>query len=622
MTDSIDFGIIPTTASLNQLIDLYGGQGLHIPPYQRGYEWNARNIQRFVDTLMEEFEKSEGGVNPVFLGPIQISEEKGKEGAVTTSIVDGRQRLTTLALLEAFLVQQGEERNETSVASLLSGQDDPQLALTIKALKDGRIEPYATLSDRNPSVLRLTRKGKRAADACEDIYERNARFIATILKNKKDEAKGLLDYLRRNVFFIVVAVKNRDLTSIIKIFDSMNSTGQPLSDEAMFKLRLYAHVRSFENEREPSEIMRHINGTYKLVEDYNENHKAKISMSDVLWGFRLYCVADKDGIIRENESLDEVKAETFLMPTLQFFEMLFSLSGAEVTLDLFREYTESHIRFYEQVYGDTSWTQDGGKAFYYSLPDYFGYTRYSSFWALPIVCFALRKGTVLTALQDCGPVFQACLAWSVCYDKANKKFRTRFLYEVLGRLSRGDSLKTISETKIKEIDMNRRFWDKVEEDIYDSYRQAYLLLAILGMQDEINAGKTFGDALSLYFMTFGEDRPQIEHIYAKNKWEKIEDRELRSRLNGLGNLVPLEAKINKGENKGELPSIKFAQGKFFDKSQTIQSIRTLISLYQPISAQGVNLDDPAVWEKEIVRQRFAAAKDSLVGLMGLLKFGG
>ena len=97
---------------------------------------------------------------------------------------------------------------------------------------------------------------------------------------------------------------------------------------------------------------------------------------------------------------------------------------------------------------------------------------------------------------------------------------------------------------------------------------------------------------------------------------------MRSRLNGLGNLVPLEAKINKGENKGELPSIKFAQGKFFDKSQTIQSIRTLISLYQPISTQGVNLDDPAVWEKEIVRQRFAAAKDSLVGLMSLLKFGG
>ena len=621
MNDLIDFGITPTTASLGRLIELYGGQGLHIPPYQRGYEWNARNIQRFIDTLLEEFKKSAGEPNPVFLGSIQISEEKGKEGAATASIVDGRQRLTTLALLEAFLIYKGEEKSEASVASLLSEQDDPDLVSIIKKFEDDEIESYAVLSNRNPSVLRLTRKAKKEANECKNIYERNARFIATILKNINDESKGFLDYLKRNVFFIVVAVKNRDLTSIIKIFDSMNSTGQPLSDEAMFKLRLYAHVRSLENDKEPSEIMGHINETYKLVEDYNENHNVKIYMPDVLWGFRLFCVANKNGIIHEKESLDEVKAETFLMPTLQFFEMLFSLSGVEVTLDLFREYTESHIRFYEDAYGDTSWTQDNRKAFYYSLQDYFGYTRYSSFWALPLVCFALRKGSVLTALQDCEPVFEACLAWSICYDKANKRFRTTFLYQTLDYISSGKSLKDIAVGKIKEIDPNRKFWDEVEKDIYDSYRQAYLLLAILGMQEEINAGKTFGDALSLYFPAFGEEpRPQIEHIYAKSKWDKNGSGELKSRLNGLGNLVPLEAKINQGDNKDELPSVKFDSGKFFDKSKTIQSVKTLISLYHSVHSHGVNLDDPEVWEMEVVRPRFTAAKDTLIDLMDLLKF--
>ena len=311
------------------------------------------------------------------------------------------------------------------------------------------------------------------------------------------------------------------------------------------------------------------------------------------------------------------------MPTLQFFEMLFSLSGTAVTLELFREYTQSHIRFYEGAYGDTSWTQDGRKAYYYSLLDCFSYTRYSSFWALPIVCFALQKEKdVLSALQDCDPVFQACLAWSVCYDKANKKFRTKFLYEVLEKITKRDSLTTISKGKIKEIELNRRFWDKVESNIYDSYRQAYLLLAILGVQDEIDTGKTFGDALSLYFKTSGDDRPQLEHIYAKNNWENIANEELKARLNGLGNLVPLEAKINKGENKSELPSFKFAQGKFFNKSKTIQSVKELVSLYRSVSVQGIDLDNPENWEREIVRRRFSDAKDTLIGLMGLLKFEG
>ena len=619
MTDLIDFGIIPTTASLERLIELYGGQGLRIPPYQRGYEWNAKNIQRFVDTLFDEFKKSSGGVNPIFLGPIQISEEKGE--AATTSIVDGRQRLTTLALLEAFLTHRHGNKNERSVCSLLCEQDDPQLYATVRTIEETQIEPYATISEHNPSVLRLTRKDKKASDKCEDIYLRNVRYIATILKNKEDETKGLLDYLKQNVFFIVVAVKDRDLTSIIKIFDSMNSTGQPLSDEAMFKLRLYAHVRSFNNELEPDEVMNHIKATYKLVDDYNRSHMMKIHMADVLWGFRLYCVASKDAIIHEKESADELKAETFLMPTLQFFEMLFSLSGVEVTLDYFRDYTQYHIRFYEQAYGDVSWKLDSSKAYYYSMLYCFGYTRYSSFWALPVICFALRKNIdVLHAFEECSPVFQACLAWSVCYDKANKKFRTKYLYDILDALFQGRSLRPVSENKIKEIDANRNFWDKVEKNIYDSYRQAYLLLSILGIQDEIEANNTYGYALSLYFMTSGEARPQIEHIYARNKWENLGDAERKSLLNGLGNLVPLEAKINKGDNKGDLPSIKFEGKQFFGKSDSIASVSVLRELYYSSSKANRNLDKPDVWTIEIVRPRFIAAKDRLINLMPLIKF--
>ena len=621
MNDPIDFGIVPTTASLEKLVELYGDVGLRSPPYQRGYEWNAWNIQRFVDTLLDEFQKSKGEVNPIFLGPIQISEEEGKNGQI--SIGDGRQRLTTLSLLEAFLIHKSGESGECSISSLINKQDDSKLFSTIGNMAG--IEAYKTLSDINPSVLRLRKADKKDADQCKDIYLRNARYIATILKkieNRKDEVKGFLDYLKRNVFFIVVTVKNRDLTSIIKIFDSMNSTGQPLSDEAMFKLRLYAHVHSVDRDIETSEIMEEINGTYKLVEDYNKNHDAtiRISMSDVLWGFRLYCVAKKDEIVLENESKQEIKAETFLMPTLQFFEMLFSLSGTKVTLELFREYTKSHIAFYEQAYGDVSWGEDGEKAFYYSLLHCFGYTRYSSFWILPIVCYALRNKEVLDALKECGPVFQACLAWSICYDKANKKFRTKFLFEVLNKLYKGDSLEDDSDNKIKEIDGSRRFWDRVEENVYDSYRQAYLILAILGIQDEIAKGKTFGEALNLYFMTSGDNRPQIEHIYAKDKWKGIADEALKSRLNGLGNLVPLEAKINKGENKAGYPSEKFADGTFFNKSKSIQSVKSLVALYDSIKSTGINLDDPVVWDEKIVKGRFEDSKKKLTGLMKMLTF--
>ena len=612
------FGVIPTTASLGQLIHLYGDKGLRIPPYQRGYEWDARNIQRFVDTLWDEFEKSKGMENPVFLGSIQVSEEKNQPSK--RSIIDGRQRITTLALLEAYLLRSNKAFKDKMVSSLLCGQDDPELVSTIQFVKENDIEPFGTLREKNPSILRLNKKGKKDADDCNSIYKRNVRYIATIFKGKTEHVEDFLNYLRKDVFFIVITVTKRDLTSIIKIFDSMNSTGQPLSDEAMFKLRLYAHVRSTEPTIDADTVMQHINGTYKLVEDYNSTHKIPINMSDLLWGFRLFCVANKHKIIFDSESYNEIKADTFLMPTLQFFEMLFSLAGVKVSLEFFREYAEAHIRFYDEAYFDTSWKEEGEKAFYYSLPDLFEYTRYSSFWALPIVCFAFRDGTVLEALKACSPVFQACLAWSVCYDKANKKFRTQFLYSALESLDQDDKLIKAASEKINENDKSRQFWDRVEKDIYEAYRQAYLLLAIIGIQDEMRSGKSFGEALELYFMSFGENRPQLEHIYAKSKWNEIGDASLISRLNGLGNLVPLEARINKGDNKAEYPSIKFASEKFFDKSKNIESVKVLISVYHSALADSLDLDKPDIWAEKIVKNRFIAAKNRLIELMSLLKF--
>ncbi len=99
------------SGELRALIELEGN--FIIPGYQRGYRWNDRQINDFLNDIFEFYEQFKNGKeNKIyFLQPVVVMENYNegtdndeKENEPEINIVDGQQRLTTVLLLNAVLL--------------------------------------------------------------------------------------------------------------------------------------------------------------------------------------------------------------------------------------------------------------------------------------------------------------------------------------------------------------------------------------------------------------------------------------------------------------------------------------------------------------------------------------
>ncbi|CAM1641436.1 DUF262 domain-containing protein [Bartonella apihabitans] len=99
------------SGELRALIELEGN--FIIPGYQRGYRWNDQQIYDFLNDIFEFYEQFKNGKeNKIyFLQPVVVMENYNegtgndeKENEPEINIVDGQQRLTTVLLLNAVLL--------------------------------------------------------------------------------------------------------------------------------------------------------------------------------------------------------------------------------------------------------------------------------------------------------------------------------------------------------------------------------------------------------------------------------------------------------------------------------------------------------------------------------------
>lgn len=77
---------------------------LNIPEYQRAYLWGEEEVKKLLDDLNEYFDHDKEGEKPYYyLGSIILHMNKG-----LLNIIDGQQRITTLALIQ--LIKESQER--------------------------------------------------------------------------------------------------------------------------------------------------------------------------------------------------------------------------------------------------------------------------------------------------------------------------------------------------------------------------------------------------------------------------------------------------------------------------------------------------------------------------------
>lgn len=108
--------------------------GLHLPEYQRPYRWKEEQLKRLLKDLKSHFvppKDAQPANHDFYMGSIILHQQTNDAGKQLLNIIDGQQRLTTLALI-AYLQKEGSEPS----LSYESPISQNQIRKNLKWLKD------------------------------------------------------------------------------------------------------------------------------------------------------------------------------------------------------------------------------------------------------------------------------------------------------------------------------------------------------------------------------------------------------------------------------------------------------------------------------------------------------
>ena len=550
---------IPLSPKVMTTKELFEGRRYVIPKYQRDYVWDKEeNIKPFVQAIAEGVAKSED----VFLGTTLFREtEDGK-----FEIMDGRQRLTTLAALSELC---GESRG-----SELFGDE----AEKEKVKKE--IEEVFT------KVLQEVAIASDAHGGADDSDERL----------KEAFAKQLLE----NVYFVVVDSK-LEIAKTFEIFKSINMTGKPLADEDIVKV-IYAEYIAPEckgenNDEKLTDAAERVNKLYKSIEDKEQK---LLTPNDVLQVLQAVLVASKGGTF---DDFTQNKVDFFLEACRTNDSDLKNLLSYESVELLFE------VCWYvaERAYGDVTFEVEEPKQRYFR--GLFEWTRYNRFWLLPYmdVFFRLYKNggifdessaaeALKAASKNAFEMFRLFAVYSVIYQKQVSEINTFVCNGIFPLLKDGCTSEAIAQKiddKLKGdngwsvLRFNELLCKGADDGLYSNYKRAALicvmseLVAMLevAMLEEEKRDKHIREALfSWGNKTSLEDakgkkyngKYNCDHILARKRFK--EKKFKQEFCNGIGNLVLLSDSDNKSAGDA-LPEKKaenhYGKQRVFTEAKTI-----------------------------------------------------
>jgi hypothetical protein len=273
-----------------------------VPDYQREYVWTEKEVQQLLDDIDEQFDTGEG--REYFIGTILVSPTSQKSHC---EVIDGQQRLTTLFLLLCALRQRfrGEAQYPLFTALLSTSYTDSAGNLRTSLKLEPRYEHAGELMNRivaidaDPGTTRakiaavgLPRFGSlenllNAYGTIHDYLDGTYKTLA--------ELRQYWGYLANSVVFIQIST---DVSSALKIFETINERGIGLNSMDLLKNLLFTQVR-------PEEFTR-LKDEWKKVTAPLEKAKEK-----PLRFLRYFIMANykvknerRDAVVREDEIYD------------------------------------------------------------------------------------------------------------------------------------------------------------------------------------------------------------------------------------------------------------------------------------------------------------------------------
>lgn len=221
-----------------------------IPDYQRPYAWGEKECETlwsdifafaFPDNDSSRFDPKR---DEYFLGPIVTF----KNESCQMEVIDGQQRLTTLMLLlRAFYDKFAEMKDNNSktiyetIAKCiwktdeLGNPDRNVLKIDSQVASDNDKEEFLTILKRG----QVDKEQKSR-------YAENYRFFLSKIKDFLDHFPSYFVYLPSRIlrYCILLPIEADNIDTALRIFSTLNDRGKPLSDADIFKAEFYKFYSS------------------------------------------------------------------------------------------------------------------------------------------------------------------------------------------------------------------------------------------------------------------------------------------------------------------------------------------------------------------------------------------
>ena len=218
-----------------------------IPDYQRPYAWGVDECQTLWDDLFsfafpdDDSSKFDANNDEYFLGPIVTFKNSDNK----LEVIDGQQRLTTLMLLlrafyDFFKNMQDSDSVETkkSIERCIWKTDEFNRPIT-DALK---IDSEVATDDDKEEFLDILQKGITSKDQ-KSRYAENYKFFQEQIQKLVNGYAGYISYfpvrILNNCILLPIEAESQD--TALRIFSTLNDRGKPLSDADIFKAQFYKY---------------------------------------------------------------------------------------------------------------------------------------------------------------------------------------------------------------------------------------------------------------------------------------------------------------------------------------------------------------------------------------------
>ncbi len=269
------------------------GTFFEIPEFQRPYSWQTTNVDEFLNDLEECIAK---GKNHYFGTVVEVEDT---QSVYSKAIIDGQQRVTTSLLMIAAIYHMAKKNpalleNPETTADKLEYQ-----FLINKDLDNNRVKLRTVTTDNEILQRIFNARGEESEldlkDRQSNVYKVYSKF-RDYFSRKQGGLDKYIEGLSHFEIAVLTLVAGDDNPQ--RVFESINSTGKPLSDGD--KIRNFALMLNNKN------LRNHVYDEYWRV---IERTLTDVNQDYITDFFRYYLISKKQSNIKLPEVYSEFKKQ-------------------------------------------------------------------------------------------------------------------------------------------------------------------------------------------------------------------------------------------------------------------------------------------------------------------------